>query len=116
MTGRTLSLDFEILADFLFGTFRLCFHFYLNSKLYLCKSEISYHQKKGAWLTGHPIAARRNVKTGEEMGAAPVTMRRTFPPRLSCLIDTKDVLKTIPFASVSCVAKWVEQPTYPVLS
>lgn len=39
-------------------------------------------------LTGHPIAARRNVRTGVEMGAAPVIMKRTFPPRLSCSEET----------------------------
>ena len=50
------------------------------------------------------------------MGAAPVTMIRTFPPRLSCLIETKDLLKTIPAALVSCIAKRAEQPTYAVLS
>ena len=47
------------------------------------------HVKQGrdvecVFVTWQPIAALRKVRTTGEMGAAPVNMRRTRPPRLSC--------------------------------
>lgn len=43
---RIIFTDFEILrGNFLHGVFQSCFHF-LKSELYLCKSEISYLQRR----------------------------------------------------------------------
>lgn len=40
-----------------------------------------------------------------------------YPPTQAfLLVKTKDLLKPMPLASISCVAKWGEQPTSPVLS
>lgn len=42
------------------------------------------------------------------MGAAPVIMMRTFPPRPFCSVETKGAVELLFLASFSTMAGWVK--------